>query len=94
MFHAQNAHCINIYTLGEKDKALQQSTPSCETSPEENSKQLNSNSTKVLNPNSNNANMLNTSTLLGSSTLSSTKQLGAPTLSSSAYSYVNMNSSQ
>ena len=20
MFHAQNAHCINIYTLGEKDK--------------------------------------------------------------------------
>merc|ERR1719402_1364869 len=75
MFHAQNAHCINIYTLGEKDKALQQSSPpsesTCEKSPEEKSKLSNSSS------------MSNNSTnILSSSTLSSTKQLG-PTLSSS-----------
>jgi len=86
MFHAQNAHCINIYTLGEKDKALQQSSPpsesTCEKSPEEKSKL--SNSTSMSN---------NSTNILSSSTLSSTKQLG-PTLSSSAYSYVNTNTLQ
>merc|ERR1712088_418963 len=93
MFHAQNAHCIYIYTLGEKDKALQQSPPllesSCEISPEEKSKQLNSNNSNcnVLNQNSNTLNTSNS--VLESATLSSTKQLGPATLSSSAYSYVN-----
>jgi len=89
MFHAQNAHCINIYTLGEKDKALQQSPPllesSCEISPpEEKSKQLNSNLSNC------NSNMLNSSnSMLETAKLSSTKQLGPTTISSSAYSYVN-----
>jgi len=100
MFHAQNAHCINIYTLGEKDKALQQSPPllesSCEISAEEKSKRLNSNSNTVVNPSSNTMlsnSTLSSNSLLGSATLSSTKQL-SPNLSSSAYSYVNVNSSQ
>jgi len=30
MFHAQNAHCINIYTLGEKDKVETQQSPTPE----------------------------------------------------------------